>query len=135
MHAGIHVERRKQLIASILLLAFASHMLVPMGFMPATDHTISLQICPEGFPVQLLHIGLDHGHGAHGSGSGSHHHDSSRSEHCVFAAVSGAPPVTHTLVVLGTLANLLTPLFNIARPMYRAQWFRIQQPRGPPFPI
>lgn len=38
-----------------LLLAFSLRALIPLGFMPAADGTLSLMICPAGFPAWLLH--------------------------------------------------------------------------------
>jgi Protein of unknown function (DUF2946) len=125
---------RRKLIAGILLFAFASRALVPMGFMPAMGHAFPLQICPDGFPPQLLHRGIDHKHGAYGAGGSTHHHDSSVSDHCAFAAVTGAPPAANTPAVPGSFAGTQTALFDTTRSIYRTQRFRIQQPRGPPLP-
>lgn len=36
------------------LLAFALRALIPVGFMPAADGSLSLMICPAGFPAELL---------------------------------------------------------------------------------
>ena len=44
---------RQRLIAAILL-ALALRALIPIGFMPAGDGTLSLMICPGGFPSALL---------------------------------------------------------------------------------
>jgi hypothetical protein len=134
MHLGFLHRRRRELSVSLLLLALASRTLVSTGFMPAADHAFSLQICPEGFPAQLLHHGMDHEQSAHGSGGGAHHHDSSQSEHCVFAAVAGAAPAANPLVALVSIESTLTPLFDTTRPLYRPQRFHIQQPRAPPSP-
>jgi hypothetical protein len=131
MDAGFLHRRRRKLIAGILLLVYATRALVPTGFMPATDHAFLLRICPEGFPAQLLHGAMDHEHGAHSSGGGVHHHGS-QGEHCLFAAAGNAPPAAHALLLLASLASTLTPLFDTERPVYRAQRFHIQQPRGPP---
>jgi hypothetical protein len=125
---------RRKLIAGILLFAFASRALVPMGFMPATGEAFPLQICPDGFPPQLLHHGMEHAHGTHGSGGSTHQHDSSVSEHCAFAAVAGAPPAANTPAVQVSFAGTLTPQLDTTRPIFRALRFRIQQPRGPPSP-
>lgn len=38
----------------IVLAAFALRALIPIGFMPAADGTLSLMICPGGFPLELL---------------------------------------------------------------------------------
>jgi hypothetical protein len=52
-----------QWLVSILLTALVVRALVPVGFMPSSDRPFTLQICPDGFPAQLLH-GSHHHHGA-----------------------------------------------------------------------
>jgi hypothetical protein len=47
-------RRRRTLMASIMLVAFASRALIPPGFMPASDRPFSMEICWEGFPADLL---------------------------------------------------------------------------------
>lgn len=37
-----------------MLVALALRALIPIGFMPAGDGTLSLMICPGGFPPALL---------------------------------------------------------------------------------
>lgn len=44
---------RARLIRAVLL-AFALRALIPLGFMPAGDGTLSLMICPAGLPAGLL---------------------------------------------------------------------------------
>lgn len=39
---------------ALALLAFTLRALIPIGFMPAADGTLSLMICPGGFPPELL---------------------------------------------------------------------------------
>jgi len=119
MPTGLASQGSRKLIAGILLIALACR---------------ALEICPDGFPTQLLHYVPAHGHGMHHSGGASHPHGASRSEHCVFAAVASAGPATHTLVVHLPLDNSLPPLFDAARSAFRTQRFRIQQPRAPPVP-
>jgi hypothetical protein len=41
-------------VISTLLVALVVRALIPAGFMPATDRPFSFQICPDGFPAQLL---------------------------------------------------------------------------------
>ena len=67
-----------------MLLAFVVRALVPQGFMPASDSSFSIEICPEGFPAQLLaHAGHHH--------PGTHSH----TEHCVFGSACAGGPVSH----------------------------------------
>lgn len=44
---------RARLVCAVLL-AFALRALIPLGFMPASDGSFSLVMCPGGFPVGLL---------------------------------------------------------------------------------
>jgi hypothetical protein len=76
--------RAYRLIAGVMLLAFALRALVPQGFMPSSERPFTVEICPEGFPAEVLMLGGHHHH--HG---GPH----SQSEHCVFgtACASGPP--------------------------------------------
>jgi hypothetical protein len=134
MLIGLARQGSRKLIAGILLVALVFRALVPAGFMPVPDHPLSLEICPEGFPPQLLHHGMDHGPGMHHSGAASHSHNSARSEHCVFAAVAGTGLATHAHGVHAPLDRSLAPLFDIAPFALRTQRFRIQQPRAPPVP-
>jgi hypothetical protein len=47
---------RSRLVA-LALLAFALRSLIPIGFMPAGDGTLSLMICPGGLPAGALRGG------------------------------------------------------------------------------
>ena len=52
---------RARLVA-VALLAFALRALIPLGFMPASDGSLSLMICPGGLPAGILHgEGMDQG--------------------------------------------------------------------------
>lgn len=48
------MRTRPQQLLLIVLSAFALRALIPVGFMPASDGTLSLMICPGGFPLALL---------------------------------------------------------------------------------
>lgn len=69
----------------VVLLAFALRALIPIGFMPAADGTLSLTICDEGFPAGLLQPA--HGHAAP-AGAGHHSHE----DHCPFCGASTPAP-------------------------------------------
>jgi hypothetical protein len=134
MRTGLANHGSHKLIAGILLIALAFRALVPAGFMPAPDHAFTLEICPEGFPPQLLHHGMGHGVGAHLPGAAPHSHHSARAEHCVFAAAAGAGPATHVHGVQAPLDSALAPSIETAPFALRTERFRIQQPRAPPTP-
>lgn len=73
-------------ITWVVLLAFALRALIPIGFMPAADGTLSLKICGEGFPAALLDPAA-HGHAA-ATGAGHHSHE----DHCPFCGASTPAP-------------------------------------------
>lgn len=71
-------------VISTLLIALVVRALIPAGFMPATDRPFSFQVCPDGFPAELLsHAGkalpASGGSAAADAGAmehaGHHHHD------------------------------------------------------------
>jgi hypothetical protein len=47
MRLGLSKKTKHELIAGILLFAFAVRALVPQGFMPASDRPFSIEICPS----------------------------------------------------------------------------------------
>jgi hypothetical protein len=51
--AGPGRKARARLVYAALL-AFALRALIPVGFMPASDGSFSLMMCPGGFPAELL---------------------------------------------------------------------------------
>lgn len=80
----------RKLIAGVMLLAFALRATIPQGFMPGSDRPFTVEICPEGFPAQVLMLGGHH-----------HHHGgpNSQTEHCVFGtACANGPPSQLTLL-------------------------------------
>jgi hypothetical protein len=73
-----------------MLVAFALRALIPPGFMPASDRPFTVEICPEGLPVEVLMFGGHH-----------HHHGGpqSKTEHCVFGtACASGPPLQLALL-------------------------------------
>lgn len=70
----------------VVLLAFVLRALIPIGFMPAADGTLSLKICAEGFPAALL----DAAARGHAAASGAGHHP--REDHCPFCGASTPAP-------------------------------------------
>lgn len=142
-----------------LLLALVLRAFIPVGYMPSADRPFTLELCPDGFPVELLsaaheehvnhgfgpagseHAGHDSGpansgtdhadHGAQPAGGGTHPHDSFLSMHCVFAAVASAtPPQLDAIAALAPPSSAVAP--DPASPLFQAPRFRTQQPRAPP---
>lgn len=136
----VHQEVRSRWIISILLMALALRALVPVGFMPSAEHPFSVQICPDGFPAQLLDHGhgfhhehaVAHEHGRHDFSGGRHQHDAARSEHCVFAAMAGIGPTSHATAAGPRLDDSTTVAASFLPAPFAQQRYYIPQPRGPP---
>jgi hypothetical protein len=111
----------RKLITALLLLAFAARALVPLGYMPSHERPFSLELCPEGFPAQLL---------AH---AGHHHHPGSpaHNDHCVFGTACPPGPLSE-LRALSAFTPLESPprALRVAAIVVR----RVTPPhaRGPP---
>lgn len=122
-------------VLRVILLAFALRALIPIGFMPAADGTLSLMICPGGIPPALLPAqktmqeGMampmpqphQQGHGVMDDGF------------CAFTTgFSPAPPVLPLLAVLALLvASLGVALTHVAVPG-GIRLVHVPQPRAPP---
>lgn len=132
---------QRRWLISVLLTALVVRALVPAGFMPSADRPFSFQICPDGFPAQLLqdpHAAHHHHHaaqdesGSPNAGEGSHEHGAARAEHCVFAAVASAGPAPQLAQLLGPLEVDAAPVFSVDTRTPELRRHRVQQPRAPP---
>ena len=106
-----------------MLLAFALRALIPPGFMPASDRPFTVEICPEGFPAELLMMG---GHHHHHGGPQSH------TEHCVFGTACASAPPSHPALLTDLSPSTLvraTPLVTVAAIV---RLVHLPQVRGPP---
>jgi hypothetical protein len=112
----------RALIASIMLFAFVVRALVPQGFMPATSGSFSIEICPDGFPAQLLaHTGHHHHPGTH-----------SNSEHCVFGSASASGPASHLASLTFISLAQRTPVMRFESAAIPVQLVHLPHARGPP---
>ena len=113
----------RTLIAGIILLAYVARALVPQGFMPASDRTFSLEICPDGFPVQFL-------------GHATHHHmpGHSNTENCVFGGGSASGPVAHLAPLTSLALAQRAPITQTSSAAIRVQLVYLPHVRGPPAP-
>jgi hypothetical protein len=110
-----------RLLAGLMLAAFAVRALIPQGFMPSHAAPLSLEICPDGLPAQLL------AHGVHRHPGGHPH-----SEHCVFGSTAGYGPVTQ-LTSPGLLSfGLQAPLPSAPAAAIPIRLVHLPQARGPP---
>jgi hypothetical protein len=147
MRTALLSRNSRQWLISALLLALVTRALIPAGFMPATDRPLSFQICPEGFPAQLLASSQDpHAHHHHGAGAeqpasaqsgaasaGTHHqHSAAGNEHCVFAAAAAAGPLAFAPTFAAEAAIALPLPATVLPSRTESLRFRLPQPRGPP---
>jgi len=125
---------RQQWLGALVVLAFALRALVPTGFMPGGTGALTLQVCPDGFPAALLAApGDSHaGHRHHQPEGSQHDHQSWTSGHCVFSAVAGAPPVTHSPIAIARAEIAMPSVRPDVAPVFLDIRFRIAQPRAPP---
>lgn len=124
---------RARLVAAILL-AFALRALIPIGFMPASDGTLSLMICPGGFPLALLpaektmqdDMGMPMPQ-PHHPGQGA-----MDDGYCAFTTgFSSAPPPMLEAVLGLPIASLGVALTRVAVPA-GVRLVHLPQPRAPP---
>lgn len=120
----IHLNKRasRLLIASVMLLAFTVRALVPQGFMPAHDRPFSIEVCPEGFPAQLLaHLGHHHHEGGH-----------LYTEHCVFGTACANGPPSQAPSLTGTQPVELALVAPAVAAPIGVQLVYLPHARGPP---
>jgi hypothetical protein len=110
---------RTRLLAAVLL-ALALRSLIPVGFMPATDGSLSLIMCHDGFPPALL------------SGHGSHGHGVRDNDHCGFCTgFSAAPPSQLPAALVLLLAGMAAVAVALAAPA-GIRLVHLPQARAPP---
>jgi hypothetical protein len=74
----------------LVLAAFALRALIPIGFMPAADGSLALQICDEGWPAGWLpHAAAGAPHGQAMPAGPVHH---SHADHCPFCGGTTPAP-------------------------------------------
>jgi hypothetical protein len=121
MQRALSCQKRRGLSTVLLLVAFVVRAFVPEGFMPAHTAPLSVEICPEGFPPELLH-GAHHHHGA------GHGHF----EHCVFGCAGPAAPAPHLAVPPVLMAAPAAPPLPLCRAPTGIRLVHLPQARGPP---
>ena len=115
---------RARLIAMVLL-AVALRSLIPVGFEPASDGSLSLMMCLQGLPPGLAlpgHPGAGHG-------------DTDSDNHCSFCTGFSAAPPSPLLAALFLLfASVAIVAVTIATPA-DIRLVRLPQARAPPAPL
>ena len=124
---------RQRLIAAVLL-ALALRALIPIGFMPAGDGTLSLMICPGGLPSELLPQERTMQDGMGMPLPQPHHpgHGVMEDAYCVFTTgfASAPPPLLVAAFVL-LLACVGVVITRVAAPA-GVHLVHVPQARAPP---
>lgn len=145
--AGPRRVTRTRLVWAVLL-TFALRAVIPVGFMPASDGSLSLMICPGGFPTELLQgRGMDQGIGQ-GMGQGigmsrgrpmpQHQHPGHSlmdEGYCAFTTgFSSAPPPLLLAALVLLLSFVAVIAVTVLAPASRCL-VHLPQARAPPAPV
>jgi hypothetical protein len=114
----IHRLRTAPLI-SLLLLVLAARALVPVGFMPASDGSAELTLCPAGMVMPAGSPMADHG---------GHF----QTDRCPFGSAPFAAPITAIAVIPFLAAAISLPLPSLSPVVVVTRAARGNPPRGPP---
>jgi hypothetical protein len=104
-----------------VLLVLALRSLIPVGFMPAADGSLSLVMCTEGFPPTAIPGHASHGHGLTDSDS-----------HCSFCTGFSAAPPSPLLAALFLLFASIAVLAVAITAPAGVRLVRLPQARAPP---
>jgi hypothetical protein len=107
----------------LLLLAVALRVLVPVGFMPATDGTLSVMICPDGFPPAPQQ---------HQQGPQQGHADADGDAYCALTTGFSSAPPPLLVVALALLSVCLGVVLTRVPAPAGSRFVHIPQARGPP---
>lgn len=123
---------RTRLVAAVLL-ALALRSLIPLGYMPAADGTLSLMICPAGLPPGFLGaVDGDAMPAGMTMPAQPGHEPGAADGHCIFCSgFSSAPP----LLFAGPLLLLITAIAVVTLPDPTPSGVRpvhLPQARAPP---
>jgi hypothetical protein len=114
-------HRGRELVAALILAAFGVHALIPEGFMPG-DGPLSIRICPDGFPAQLLDHGAHHHHG----GSPAH------TDRCAFGSAGPGGPLTSLAPLADASTARDAPAVDLLSLAVAVRLVHLPQPRAPP---
>lgn len=127
-------RRSRTRLVPAILLALALRALIPIGFMPAGDGTLSLMICPGGFPLVLLphEKTMPDGMGMPMPSPQQHGHGVMDDGYCVFTTgFSLAPPQLLVAVFALLIATLGVVLPHVPVPA-GIRLVHLPQARAPP---
>ena len=121
----LSMRRRNRLALLLLVPAMVLRALVPVGFMPAREAPLSIEICPEGFPTQLLSRAAHH-HDHGGRGAPAH------SDHCAFGSACGSGPLVEPALWGASAATSQAAPPSPAQRVLFVRLVHLPDARGPP---
>ncbi len=117
---------RGRLLGAVLL-ALLLRSLIPVGFEPAADGSLSLVMCLQGFPPAFTALPGHPGQGGHGA--------TGNDGHCSFCTGFSAAPPSPLLAALFLLfAGIVAVSVTVAAPA-GIRLVRLPQARAPPAPF
>lgn len=133
--AGSGRTARARLLCFVLL-AFALRALIPVGFMPASDGSLSLMICPAGFPAALLPGGSMPMSGGMPMPVHQHHgHGLTDEGYCAFTTGFSSAPPPLLLAALFLLLSCIAVITATAPAPAGIRLAHLPQARAPPAAI
>lgn len=119
-----------------VLLAFVARAFIPVGFMPASDGSFSLMICPAGFPAALLPArSMPMSGGMQMPAQQLHGHGLVDGGYCAFTTgFSSAPPPLLLAALLLLLSSVTVMVVAVLAPA-GIRLVHLPQPRAPPAPL
>jgi hypothetical protein len=122
MRSTLFNRRRRELVASILLVALVLRALIPVGFMPVSGQGFPFAICRADFPAPSAP-----------QDTGRHSGNPLHIEHCAFGNAPAAGPAMEVARVLPVPVTAAEPILLLSEPLrINVGLVRVQQPRGPP---
>jgi len=122
-----------------MLLAFALRALIPLGFMPASDGSLSLMLCPAGLPAGFLEgrsmpmrMPMSDAGGMAMPAHQQHGHGLMDVAYCVFTTgFSSAPPPLLLAALILLLCCVAVIIVTVASPL-GIRLVHLPQARAPP---
>ena len=134
--------------AGLVVAAFALRALIPSGFMLESGHPLTVVICPDGFPADLLAHGdmgmgmdmpmssvdMSHGDMTHkGMTAGNRHAGGHpQSDHCLFTSGSSSGPILHAAALVSNVQIVREATLMPEQLPAVVRFVHVPQPRAPP---
>ena len=133
-HVGGRGEVERVTLRVLILLALALRAVIPIGFMPAGDGTLSLMICPSGFPLALLPPQKMMDDGMEMPAPRPHQHGGQgvTDAYCVFTTGFSSAPPLQLVVTFGLLVAAVAVMLARVPAPTGIRFVYIPEARAPP---